>query len=215
MRYDAIIFDLDGTLLDTLGDLAGSANRTLASHGFPEHPVDSYRDFVGQGMSNLARAATPAGTPDGIVDAFRDEMVADYGKNWSVSTRPYDGIPELLAALRDRGVALGVLSNKPDPFTVSMIRHYFPEGMFAAVQGARDGVPIKPDPAAALMMAETLGFPAGCVMYVGDTNTDMRTGLAAGMFTVGVTWGFRPRELEESGAMAIVSGPEQIIGLLD
>lgn len=215
MRYGAVIFDLDGTLLNTLSDLAASMNRVLARHGFPAHPVDSYRYFVGQGMTNLAKASVPDGTAVAEIEAVREEMVADYGNNWHRESKPYAGIPELLDALRERDIKLGILSNKPDPFTVAMIRHYFPAGMFAAVQGAREGVPIKPDPTGVRMMAETLGYPVGQVMYVGDTNTDMRTGLAAGMFTVGVTWGFRPRELEESGAMAIVSKPDQLLGLLE
>lgn len=215
MRYQAAIFDLDGTLLDTLEDLADSMNRALAERGFPERPVDAYRYFVGDGMMNLARRASPPGTGDDVAAELVEAMADIYGNNWAVKTKPYAGIPAMLEECKRRGLGLAVLSNKPDAFTQVMIRHYFPENTFAQVFGARDAVPRKPDPAGALEIAQNLGLPPSAFLYFGDTNTDMRTGLAAGMFTVGVTWGFRPvEELRGAGAQAIIDRPEEIIGFL-
>ncbi len=210
MNHDAVIFDLDGTLLDTLADLADSMNRTLAARGFPVHPVDSYRYFVGQGMANLAKAAAPEGAPDDIVAAVREGMEADYEENWAAATRPYPGIPELLERLREKHLPLAVFSNKPDRFTKIVVDRFFPAGMFAHVRGAKPDVPMKPDPAGALEIARSLGVPPERVAYVGDTDTDMRTGAAAGMFAIGVEWGFRPELLRGSGADAVVATPDEL-----
>ncbi len=188
MPYDAVIFDLDGTLLDTLADLANSMNRVLRAHGFPPHPENSYRYFVGQGMASLARAALPA---------------------------PADAaMQEILAALRAQNLPLAVFSNKPDNFTQVVVRRFFPEHMFAHIQGAKEGVAIKPDPAGALAIAAALHLPPERIVYVGDTDTDMRTGVAAGMFTVGVEWGFRPEQLHANGAHAVIAHPMELLALL-
>lgn len=214
MRYRAAIFDLDGTLLDTLADLADSMNAVLSDLGMPIHPVDPYRYFVGDGMLNLARRAAPAGTEEAVVEKMVLMMDEKYAGNWDRKTRPYDGVPEMLAALRARGLRLAMLSNKPDSFTKIMARHYFTD-MFDIVLGARAGVPRKPDPAAALEIAGLFGLEPAAFLYFGDTNTDMRTGLAAGMHTIGVSWGFRPvAELREAGAEAIIEHPAQISALL-
>lgn len=215
MKYRAVIFDFDGTLLDTLEDLADSMNAALAERGLPTHPVESYRYFVGDGMMNLARRAAPPGTGDDALADLVDRMGAFYGGNWSKKTKPYPGVPGLLDELSRRGLPLAVLSNKPDAFTRIMARHYFGD-RFAVVFGARDGVPRKPDPAAALEIAGLLGLPPESALYLGDTDTDMKTGTAAGMRTIGVSWGFRPvAELTASGAGAIVDRPEEVLALLD
>ncbi len=214
MKYRAAIFDLDGTLLNTLEDLADSMNEVLADFGMPTHPVDPYRYFVGDGMINLAKRAAPVGTGDETIREMARLMDDKYGANWHKKTRPYDGIPEMIAELREKGLKMGVLSNKPDGFTQIMIKHYF-AGTFDAVFGAREGVPKKPDPAAALEIAGMLGTPPAAFLYFGDTNTDMRTGRAAGMFTAGVAWGFRPiPELEEAGAQIILRHPSEALALL-
>jgi phosphoglycolate phosphatase len=138
-----------------------------------------------------------------------------YAQNWAHKTRPYPGIPELLARLRARGIRLAILSNKPDAFTKDMTAHFFPAGTFDAVMGATKTVPIKPNPAGALILAEQFGLEPAAFAYLGDTNTDMETGLAAGMFTIGVTWGFRPlAELLEAGAQATIDAPDQLPELL-
>lgn len=215
MKHRAAVFDFDGTLVDTLDDLADSMNAVLAELGLPPQPVDDYRYHVGQGMANLARLASPAGTPGETIDRIVSMMRAHYGANWANKTRPYRGIPELLAALRERGLRLAILSNKPDEFTRAMAAHYFPGDTFAIVRGALPGVSIKPDPGSALEIAREFGLKPAEIIYLGDTDVDMRTGLAAGMFTVGVTWGFRPiEELRNAGARAIVDAPAEILDLL-
>ena len=214
MRCQAALFDLDGTLLDTLADLADSMNEVLSDLGMPVHPVEPYRYFVGDGMLNLARRAAPAGTPESVLAKMVALMDEKYGQNWNRKTRPYEGVPELAAALRERGLRLAILSNKPDNFTKIMAEHYFP-GVFDMVLGARAEVPRKPDPAAAWEIAAHFGLDSAAFLYFGDTDTDMRTGRAAGMRTIGVSWGFRPvEELRAAGAEAILDHPGQALALL-
>ncbi len=211
----AALFDLDGTLLDTLDDLADSMNQVLASFAMPTHPADPYRYYVGDGMENLARRAALPGTDAATIRAMAEKMSSVYSENWSKKTRIYDGIVELLDALAAKGVKLAVLSNKPDNFTKLIIKHYFGENRFLGILGARPGVAKKPDPVAARETAGILGVDSADFLYFGDTNTDMKTGCAAGMFTIGVTWGFRPvEELQEAGAMAIISEPLQALAYL-
>lgn len=215
MKYLGAIFDLDGTLLDTLDDLADCMNAVLRDFGMPAHPADPYRYFVGDGMENLARRAAPVGTGDATIKKMAAAMGEKYAAGWAAKTKPYAGIPELLEELGKRGLKLGVLSNKPDAFTQVMVRHYFGEGCFQAVFGAREHVARKPDPAGALEIAHGFELVPAEILYLGDTNTDMRTGRAAGMRTIGVTWGFRPvEELEGAGAQAIVDRPAEVLGLL-
>ena len=216
MNYEAAIFDLDGTLLDTLDDLADSVNQVLIDFGMPVHPAAPYRYFVGDGMLNLVRRAAPPGTGDDTVRAMARLMDDKYAANWANKTRPYDGVPAMLAAFRARGMKMGVLSNKPDAFTGLIIRHYFPETAFDAVFGARETVPRKPDPAGALEIARLFGVPPPRFLYFGDTDTDMKTGVAAGMRTIGVSWGFRPvEELIGAGAQQIIDKPEQAAALME
>jgi len=217
MIFQATVFDLDGTLLDTLADIAHSANRVLESHGYPVQPVDDYRQFVGEGVVMLFRRALPAGERDPevvtqCVEAFRE----DYGRNWNVETRPYEGIPELLDALTARGVKMAVLSNKPDWHTRCCVDEYLSDWRFEAVLGQREGVPRKPDPAAAREIAELMEVPAERTLYLGDTATDMQTALAAAMYPVGVAWGFRPvEELRLGGAEIIIQRPMELVGIVD
>jgi phosphoglycolate phosphatase len=208
-----ILFDLDGTLLDTLEDLADSTNRCLARLGLPDQPVDAYRYFVGDGLGNLARRALPAERREPTtIQALQELISRDYHEHWADKTLPYEGIAGLLDGLAARGVPMAVLSNKPHPFTVDMVRHFLGSWKFAAVLGARDTHPRKPDPAAALEASAAMGLASARVLYAGDTRTDMETARNAGMFAVGVLWGFRPRaELEESGAQALVSRPAQLL----
>jgi Predicted phosphatases len=216
MKYKAALFDLDGTLLDTLDDLADSMNAVLASFSMPPHPSAPYRYYVGDGMENLASRAAPEGTDDVTIKKMAAKMGEIYKANWDKKTSIYPGIVELLDNLENRGVQLAVLSNKPDLFTQLMIKHYFGESRFCKVFGAREGVAKKPDPVAALEIADALSIAPADFLYFGDTNTDMQTGVAAGMFTIGVTWGFRPRkELEDSGAMAIINHPLEALCYLD
>ena len=217
MNYKAVLFDLDGTLLDTLEDLADSMNAVLASRGWPVHPVDSYRYFVGDGFEVLARRTLPAphGNDDRMVRECVSEAQRVYSQRWKQKSRLYPGVPELLDVLAARGILFAILSNKPDPFVGEIARHFFGKWHFSAAQGAKPDVPRKPDPAAALEICRSLAVPAESFLYLGDTNTDMRTAIAAGMFPVGALWGFRPeQELRDSGARALVRSPLDVLALL-
>ena len=212
----ALLFDLDGTLLDTLDDLAGAMNRVLADHGFPAHPVDAYRRFVGDGVGALVERAVPRGshTPD-LLAAVVAEMRVEYGRSWARCTRPYPGIEATLDALVARRLPLAVLSNKPHDATVAMVAHFLGRWPFAAVQGHRDGVPRKPDPTSALAIAAALGVePSECV-FVGDSAVDVQTARRAGMMAVGVAWGFRGEdELRGAGAHHVLGAPSELLAML-
>ncbi len=217
MKYKAVLFDLDGTLLDTLEDLADSMNAVLASRGHPTHAVSKYRYFVGDGMEVLARRALPPAPGANVEEvqacvlAMRDE----YGARWKRTTRLYPGISELLDGLAEKGLLLTILSNKPDAFVEEIARHFFGSWRFAWTQGARPEIPRKPDPAAALAISRKVMTDPGDFLYLGDTNTDMQTAVAAGMFPVGVLWGFRPEaELREAGARFLAARPLDVLSLL-
>jgi phosphoglycolate phosphatase len=211
-----VIFDLDGTLLDTLDDLAGAMNFVLAQVGMPEHPVDAYRYFVGDGMEKLVRRALPPERLDPpTVSRALAAMRAEYDRRCADKTRPYPGVPELLDALTRRAVPFAVFSNKPHDAAVDLVRRLLGKWEFAAVVGARPGYPVKPDPAGALEVAEHLGAAPVACLYVGDTGTDMRTARAAGMRAVGALWGFRTAaELLEAGAQTLAASPADVLGLL-
>lgn len=208
----AAIFDLDGTLLDTLEDLADAANEALAAAGLPPHPVDAYRIFVGDGIQTLVRRIVPTDGAEEKVTEVLTLYRAAYGRRWKNKTRPYDGIPEMLTALTQRTVRMAVLSNKPQRFTELCMAHHLPGFAFAPVLGQREEVPRKPHPAGALEIAEKLGLSPGEIAFVGDTRTDMDTATAAGMVPVGVTWGFREvEELRAHGARVIVHHPLELL----
>jgi phosphoglycolate phosphatase len=210
----AVLFDLDGTLLDTLADLADSMNAVLRGRGFPEHPRDSYRFFIGDGVPTLVRRALPppaAADPE-LAEAAVLEYHREYSRRWDAATHPYAGIPELLAELARRGLPMAVLSNKPDRFTRTCTERFFPDIRFASVEGQRQDRPHKPDPTGALEAARRMGVEAAEVLYVGDSSVDMLTARAAGMFPLGVSWGFRPRaELLAHGARAIAEKPPDML----
>jgi phosphoglycolate phosphatase len=213
-KYHAVLFDLDGTLADTLADLANAMNWALTQLGCPTHPVESYRYKVGDGNRQLCERALPADKQDLVDEAMR--LMRDrYREHCFDETRLYPGISELIAALAERRYKLAVLSNKRDEFTKGMIAHYFKPSPFALVRGQLPDVPLKPDPTAALQIANELAVPPGEWLYLGDTNTDMRTARAAGMHPIGVLWGFRQRhELEQSGAEMVISAPQEALDLL-
>lgn len=216
MIYKAIIFDLDGTLLNTLDDLGNSVNRVLLDMGFPTHTIGEYRSFVGDGVEKLINRALPEENRDedtvrACLHAYRE----DYNKNWNVNTRPYKGIPDLLDALKERRLKAAILSNKPHDATNLCVTALLPRWRFDVVLGHRDGTPLKPDPASALEIAQRLNIPPEEFLYIGDSGVDMATAIAANMFPVGVLWGFREAdELEESGAKALISHPLEALDLL-
>lgn len=216
MTYKAVLFDLDGTLLDTLDDLADSANRSLAAMKMPEHPVDSYRYFVGDGMMTLVERIVPEKDRDrqtlGKVAAlFR----LDYGNNWQVKSKPYAGIEEMLAGLVEAGVQLAILSNKPQDFTRLCVAKMLAGFPFEPVLGQREDVPKKPDPSGALEVSELLHIAPEQFLYLGDTSIDMKTAKEAGMCAVGALWGFRTaKELRTSGADHLIEHPLELLELL-
>ena len=216
MKHDfrAVLFDLDGTLADTLNDLANATNWALAQVGCPPHPVDSYRYRVGDGARELCARALPANKQE-LTDQVLRLMGRRYDEHCFDLTKLYPGIPEMVSALAERQFKLAVLSNKPDKFTKRMIAYYFNPSPFAVVRGQLPNVPLKPDPTAAAQIAQELAIAPSRWLYLGDTNTDMRTARGAGMHPVGVLWGFRDRdELLQSGAEHIVAKPQEVLTLL-
>jgi len=212
MNCKSAIFDLDGTLLDTLQDLAYAGNQVLATRGFPQHPVEAYKQFVGDGLRVLMERITPAGADEVEIETCCALFSEIYGKCWDHQSRPYPGILAMLAKLRANGVRCSVLSNKPHQFTEVYIERFFADDDFEIVFGQREGVKKKPDPAGAIEIANLMQVaPADCI-YIGDTSVDMRTGKSAGMFTIGVLWGFREKEeLQQNNADMIVSSPMEIV----
>ena len=216
MEFKAIIFDLDGTLLDTLDDLGNSVNRVLAEKGFPTHILDRYRYFVGYGVHMLiARALPKQKRRKDTIQTCADEFTKDYSQNWNVKTRLYDGIAEMLDELLKRNLKLSVLSNKPHRFVKQCVDKFLPDWKFEIVLGQRDAVPPKPNPESALEIAEHLKTKPENVLYVGDSGVDMQTAVAAGMFPAGVLWGFRSmKELEDAGAKVLIERPSEMLSLL-
>jgi phosphoglycolate phosphatase len=214
MRFDAVLFDLDGTLADTLDDIAASVNWALERNAVDPHPPDAYRELVGEGVGRLVERALPVERQD-LHGAVLEDLRAHYTEHMLDRTAPYPGIPELLDEIRRRDLPMAVLSNKPEVATRWMVERLFSAWPFAAVRGERPGVPHKPDPAAALEIASAIGVEPARVLYLGDTRTDMETAVAAGMFAVGALWGFRDRaELVAHGAAAIVEHPREVLGLI-
>jgi phosphoglycolate phosphatase len=216
MPYKAILFDLDGTLLNTLEDLYNAANRVLAARGLPTHKLDEYRYFTGDGTPMLITRALPEEKRnDKTIRACLKAFCEDYGRNWKLETKPYDGVSEMLDELTVRGLKIAVLSNKSHEFTKRCVADLLPNWTFHVVLGQRGEVPLKPDPAGALEVAERLNIPPAEFLYLGDSAVDMKTAIAAGMFPVGVLWGFRPaEELRENGARALIERPSEVLNLL-
>jgi phosphoglycolate phosphatase len=216
MRFRAVLFDLDGTLLDTLHDIANAMNAALVELGAPLHAAGEYRAFVGQGLEILAEKVLPPNRRDGeTVTRCVAAMRLEYGRIWARTTRPYEGIPELLGSLWNSGVKTAVLSNKADDFTKTMVSHFFGARRFEMVLGKSNDFPGKPDPSGALHIASRMGVrPHECV-FVGDSDIDMQTARNAGMYPAGVLWGFRGAgELLASGAELLVSRPAEIVDKL-
>ena len=209
MPFQAILFDLDGTLIDSLADLSNACNRILAARGYPTHDQDAYRYFIGDGVKNLLlRALPPQARIEPIVTECTEAYKAEYAQAWDVHTHAYPGIAELLATASAAGMRLAVLSNKPDTFTHQCVEKFLAGHHFDLVLGASVRFPHKPDPAAALHIAAEMNLRPDQFLYLGDTATDMQTAVAAGMYPLGALWGFRTAdELRAAGAKALLNAP--------
>ncbi len=212
MAIKAVIFDLDGTLLDTCNDLANSVNYALDKNGFPTHNPEMFKIFTGDGTDVMITRALPESNRDAeTLKKVREDYFEYYNEHSGECTRPYDGIPELLKSLKERGIMLAVTSNKIEFMTQSVIKHYFGD-TFDFVTGQSENVPPKPNPLMVFNAMKSLNVEPSECLYVGDTGVDAKTGKNAGIITVGVQWGFREREeLIENGADAVIDKPCQIL----
>lgn len=217
MSYRACIFDLDGTLADTLHSIAYFGNGTLAAFGYPSIAPEEYKLMVGNGADLLMRrmlARVGADLPEEGVKKFRAEYDRRYAADPMALVGAYPGLPYVLPRLREAGLKLGVLSNKPDDMTRAITAQLY-NGVFHAVYGQRPGIPTKPDPAAVLALANELGVSPADVLYIGDSGVDMDTAHNAGMDSCGVLWGFRSREeLEAHGAMYLAGDPAELENII-
>ena len=209
--YQTVIFDLDGTLLDTIQDLADAGNWVCRRNGWPEHSVEEFKQMVGGGIPDLVKRFSPEGSRSSLLLACTIAKFTEYyGAHNMDKTRPYDGIPELLARLGERGVTLAVYSNKADGFSREIVEHYFP-GVFQLVRGHIKGTPVKPDPAGIHAVLQELAADPAQTLFVGDSNVDVYTGHNGGLTVCGVTWGFRGRqELESAGADRLADTPAEL-----
>jgi len=212
----AVLFDMDGTLLDTLQDIALSGNRMLSSMDLPTHPLDAYRYFVGAGALNLVTMALPEEKKDEkTIQEGLKRLLAFYDQTWMENTRPYPGIPDMLNFLQEKGYRLAILSNKPDSFTKKCAARYLSAWNFEEVWGKRDGFKPKPSPESALKIAGLMNLDPSAYFYLGDTRIDMETAVSTGMYPAGVTWGFRPSgELLAAGAKVLLQHPMDITNFL-
>ena len=214
MKYRLAIFDLDGTILYTLEDLKISLNFALSANGLPERTLDETRRFVGNGIRKLIERAVPENSDPGLVDKVFDDFNLHYKEHCTDNTRPYEGIPELLSALRESGVKPAVLSNKADYGAQELCARYFP-GMFDYAAGEKAGVRKKPAPDGVFAILEKLGVSAADTVYIGDSEVDIETAENAGMDSIIVDWGFREKELLISrGAKVIASAPKEVLRLI-
>lgn len=212
-----VIFDLDGTLLNTIADLAAATNQALQHYGYPTHEVEAYRFFVGNGINKLFERALPETerTEENILK-IRSQFVPYYDTHNADLSRPYPGIPELLRTLQQKGIKIAVASNKYQAATRKLIAHYFPEINFVEVLGQREGIPAKPDPCIVHDIIAKTGVKQEETLYVGDSNVDMQTAHNAGVTAVGVAWGFRPRtELEALHPAHIIENAEELLSFLN
>jgi len=214
MKFEGVIFDLDGTLVNSLDDIADSMNAVLQQHHFPAHPNEDYKLFIGNGLRNLVRTVLPEAyrTDEELVSKCLASMIGLYNDNCLNKTKPYAGIPELLDALVSPGIRLAILSNKNDALTKKIVQALLPRWNFEYVVGLTTEALKKPNPAEALRISREMGIAPEKMFYAGDSGTDMQTAANAGMYAVGVLWGFRSKEeLLSNGAKVVVEYPEDLV----
>ena len=217
MKKQLVIFDLDGTLLDTVADLANATNWALEQCGYPTHPVEAYYKFVGNGINKLfARALPEEESTEENMLRIRSLFIPYYNEHNADYSRPYPGVTELLQTLQAKGVMLAVASNKYQEATLKLVRHFFPSIRFAAIYGQREEVPIKPAPDIVYDILRDTGVVKEATLYVGDSGVDMQTAKNADIVSVGVTWGFRSEEeLRENEAVHVVHVASEIYAFLE
>ena len=212
-----VIFDLDGTLLDTIADLASATNYALAQLGYPTHDTDAIRTFVGNGINKLFERALPANeqTEENVI-RMRAHFVPYYDAHNADLSSPYPGIEVLLQRLQDNGIEIAVASNKYQEATTKLVKHYFPTIQFAEVLGQRENIPVKPHPTIVFDILNKTGIAKKEVLYVGDSGVDMQTAQNAEVDAIGVTWGFRSRiELETLHPLGIIDKAEELMDYIN
>ena len=218
MKYGAAVFDLDGTLIDSLEDLADSANEVLTSFGFPTHALAEYRYFVGNGAKKLMERCLPEDkvSDDLVNEALSRYHIAYIERHLLVKTKPYAGILSMLKTLQEKHIPLGICTNKPHKAALLIVEKLFPAGMFQVVVGDTSTLPRKPDPTKLLNIAKEFGVLPSATAYLGDSGVDMETAVNAGALPIGVTWGFRNREeLLEHGAKVLLDKPSDLFSQVD
>ena len=213
ITYNTYIFDLDGTLLDTLTDLAASTNYALRTHGMPEHTIDEVRRFVGNGVRKLMERAVPDGTDNPLFDEAFATFRQYYMEHSLDTTRPYEGIPDMLAALKAKGCHLAVVSNKMMAATQELCRHFFPETIEVAIgENEAEGIRKKPAPDTVIAALRQLGVGEEGAVYVGDSDVDIDTARNSNLPCISVLWGFRDRDfLLQHGASTLISAPKELL----
>jgi len=214
-KKKGVIFDLDGTLLDTVGDITDAVNEFLAGEGLAEKEESVIKLCIGNGTRMLLRRILPEGTADSVIEQKIMSFSVCYGNHLTKRTKPFEGIKETLSVLRENNIPFSVLSNKGNDFTQMLIGYFFPEFFFHAVVGHSEGIPVKPDPTGAKFCLAVMGIASSDTLYVGDSGVDMETASNAGMFGCGALWGYRsPEELKSGGAKALLNKPEEILKLI-
>ena len=212
MRYTSLIFDLDGTLLDSLADIADAAQHILIQYNYPTYDYATYRHFIGNGLAKLIERAAPTDTSPEQLARMLEELRDYYATHWAVKTKPYDGIVETLASLKAKNCQLFVLSNKDHTFTVDMVEHFFGNNLFTEIHGLKADMPAKPDPASTLSLCQRNGVNPDEALFIGDLTVDLQTAANAGIAAVGVNWGFRPEEIQS--AQYIIDTPAELLQLI-
>lgn len=217
MYFKGVIFDLDGTLVNSLEDIADSMNSVLQRYGFPFHNLQEYKHFIGKGMRNLVREALPPKyREEELIDSCYNLMMEEYRNNCINKTKPYQGIVELLDELAKRKIRLAVLSNKADELTKKVVMALLPNWNFEVIIGYSADIPRKPNPLGALIISRKLGIDPQHIIYIGDTDVDMQTANSAGAYAVGALWGFRTKEeLKSNGAKYLLNDPLELIQMIE